>query len=235
MVDKVINELIKLGNNKDKEIIKYFFKTNKGDYSYNDSFLGIKVPVIRTISKKYKDILSLEEIEKLLQNEYHEVRELALFLLTLNYKKYPKEVYDIYLNNLKYVNNWDLVDQSASNILGKHIYDNKLSRDIIYKLSNSKDMWEQRVSIISTHYFIKNNDLNDTLKLSKKFLNTKHDLIKKAVGWSLREVGKKDYNLLYNFLNYNIKDIQGITFSYATEHFDKKEKEQLKSKKQIIN
>lgn len=227
MKNKIIKELINLGNEKDKKIVKSFFKINKGEYSYNDKFLGIKMSVLRECSKKYKDI-NLNDIEELLKNKYHEIRMFAILLLLLKYDKYPKEVYELYLENIDYINNWDLVDQSAHKIIGRYLYDNNLDKNIICELSNSNNMWYQRISIISTHYFIKNNEFNDSLILCKKFLNTNYDLIKKAVGWTLREIGKKDYDLLYNFLIDNIKNISTITFSYSTEHLDKDIRKYLK-------
>ncbi len=228
MYNKILDELILLGNEKDKKALQWFFKTGKGEYGEGDVFLGIKVPILRKISKKYYNEISLKDTEKLLKNKYHEVRLCSLFILILKYNDYPEDVYNIYLNNTNYINNWDLVDLSASYILGRHIFVNNLKKDIIYELSN-KGLWEQRIAILATHYFIKNNEFYDTLILSKKYLSTKHDLIKKATGWMLREIGKREENVLIKFLYENIKEIPGITFSYATERISKEEKEKIKN------
>ncbi len=226
-----IIELFKSLENKDnKKIMQRFFKTGKGEYGEGDIFLGIKVPVLRKISKDYYDKLSLKEVERLLHNKYHEIRLTALFIMILKYKEEPNKIYDMYLRNTKYINNWDLVDLSASYIIGRHIFENNISKNIIYELSD-KELWDQRIAILSTHYFIKKNEFEDTINLSKKYLNTKHDLIKKAVGWMLREIGKRDELVLLKFLNENIKDIPGITFSYATERISKEEKNKLNIKR----
>lgn len=230
MYDKILEEIISLSSNKEKENLSRFFKTNEGDYAEKDIFLGIKVPVLRNLSKKYYTDLSFKELKRFIESEYHEVREFGIYTLVLKSKENPKEAFDLYLDNIKHINNWDLVDASAPHIIGKYLYDNKLSREILYDLSN-KGLWEQRIAIISTQYFIKNNDFKDTLTLSKKYLNTNHDLIKKATGWMLREIGDKDPKVLYKFLNDNIKEIQGITFSYATEKISKEIKEELKKKR----
>lgn len=230
MYDKILAEIISLSSNKEKQNLIRFFKTGEGDYAEKDIFLGIKVPVLRSMSKKYHKDLSFKELQKFIQSKYHEVREFGIYTLVLKSKENPKEAFDLYLDNIKYINNWDLVDASAPHIIGKYLYDNKLSRKILYDLSD-KALWEQRISIISTQYFIKNNDFEDTLKLSKKYLNTNYDLIKKATGWMLREIGDRNPQVLYNFLNDNIKEIQGITFSYATEKIPKEIKEELKKKR----
>ncbi len=231
MKDKVLKQLTNLGNQKDKEALMWFFKTGKGEYGEKDKFLGIKVPPLRDLAKKYYKSLSLEELNDLLKNEYHEVREFAIFCLVLKYKEYPNEVYDLYLSNLKYINNWDLVDQSASYILGKHLYDNDLNRSIIYDLASSNNLWKQRIAIVATHYFIKKNDFNDTLLIAEKYLDTQHDLIKKATGWMLREIGKKDEKILIDFLDKHLSKIPSVTFSYAIERLDKNTKVRLKEKR----
>jgi len=148
--------------------------------------------------------------------------------MTYKYEKGSKQeketIVNFYLSNLSGVNNWDIVDLTCSKILGDYLVDNPEKRYILYKLVNSKNLWEQRISIVSTYSFIKQNDFNDTLQISKILLNHKHDLIHKAVGWMLREVGKKDINVLREFLNENIQDIPKTTLRYAIERMEESER-----------
>ena len=228
MVNKIIKEIFSLSNEKDKASVMRFFKAGKGQYGEDDKFLGIKVPRLRGLAKKRYKELSFNDLEELLQNEYHEVREFALFCLVLMYKENPMSTYELYLRNIKYVNNWDLVDSSAPHILGKHLYDNNLSREIIDELAESNDLWKQRIAIIATQYFIKNGDFAYTLTLAKMYLTHEEDLIRKATGWMLREVGEKDYSLLLDFLKENVLLMPNVMFSYAIEKLELKDKELLK-------
>ena len=219
MHKEIIKELESLKNLKQKDIYQRFFKTKKGEYGENDIFLGIRVPVLRKLSKKYKDI-SLYDCEKLLKNKYHEVRILSLFILVLNYDKYPNEVYNIYLNNKQYINNWDLVDTSSSHIIGKHIYNKKVDNKILYSLISTNSLWNIRIAILATLYLIRNNDFNDIIKISKLFLKKNHDLIDKAVGWMLREMGKRDKDELLKFLNENYKLMPRTMLRYSIEKLE---------------
>ena len=184
-------ELKKLGDSKQAKLLSGFFKTGKREYGEGDIFLGIKVPVQRKVAKKYTD-LSLKDTQDLLNSKIHEHRLVALLILIEKYKKSEKkkEIIDIYLKNTKNINNWDLVDLSAPQILGDYLLDN--NRNILYTLAKSKNLWEKRISIVSTWTFIRENQLDDTLKISEILLTDNHDLIHKAVGWMLREVGKKN-------------------------------------------
>lgn len=206
-----------------------FFKTAEGQYGYGDKFLGITVPIQRDIVKKYYKDINLEEIDSLLHNEYHEVRLSSLLLLTYKMKNSSfdeqTKIVDLYLKNTKYINNWDLVDLSASQIIGSYLHDNNLDRRILYDLAASSDLWEQRIAIISTHYFIKNNEFEDIINISKILLQSKQDLIQKAIGWMLREVGKKNYDVLYNFLLEYSKQMPRTMLRYAIEKFDSKTRE----------
>lgn len=223
-MNDVIEVLYNLKDDEKATFLLRFFKTGRGEYGYGDKFLGIKVPIQRQIARKYYKDISIEDIIMLLHNQYHEVRLTSLFMLRLKFEKgnkdIQKEIYEKYLNNTKYINNWDLVDSSASYIVGRYIYENNINRDILYKLVDSDDLWKQRIAIISTFYFINKNEFDDTIKLSELLLNHEHDLIHKAVGWMLREVGKRDYDTLYNFLLKHYKNMPRMMLRYAIEHFD---------------
>jgi len=213
-------ELNKSIDLKRAESSKRFFKTGKGEYGEGDIFLGIKTINQRKIVKKYIN-LSFNEIKKLLKSKFHEYRQIALFILIGKYKKAGererKKIFNFYLENYQGINNWDLVDISAPNIIGDYLL-NK-NKDILYKLAKSKNLWKKRIAIISTFTFIKNNKLNDTLKISKILLNDRHDLIHKAVGWMLRELGKRDQKAEEDFLNKYIKKIPRTMLRYAIEKF----------------
>lgn len=224
----VLKSILKIANKKKAKILSGFFKTAKGQYGYGDCFLGINVPDQRKIAKEFKDI-ELGEVTKLLSSKYHEVRLTSLFILISKYLKSGikerDKIFKIYLKNLSNINNWDLVDLSAPNIIGNHLK-NK-SRNVLYKLSKSKNLWERRISIISTFSFIKEGDFTDTLKISKNLLTDKEDLIHKAVGWMLREVGKKDKEILKNFLRENINSMPRTTLRYSIERFSEKERKNI--------
>jgi 3-methyladenine DNA glycosylase AlkD len=201
------------------ELLQRFFKTGKGGYGEGDIFLGIKVPVQRAVAKKYD--LELNEIQRLLSSKIHEHRLVGLVILMNKYKKYEdkKKIFDFYLKNVLKgnVNNWDLVDLSAHKILGNFLIDK--NRDILYKLAKSEKLWEKRVSIISCFAFIDKNDFVDALKISEILLKDEHDLIHKAVGWVLREIGKKDMKTLEDFLRKYYKVMPRIMLRYAIEKF----------------
>ncbi|MCZ8237792.1 MAG: DNA alkylation repair protein [Leptospiraceae bacterium] len=191
-------------NSEQAKLAARYFKTAKGEYAEGDRFLGISVPVQRSIARKYAN-LSLRDIIYLLQSDWHEIRLIALFLLEHRYShphKDPsfqnseqivtirKEVYDSYLANFSKINNWDLVDASAYKIIGRHLYDK--DRSILYQWARSKILWERRIAIIATFYFIQKMDFEDTFSLSELLLDDKEDLMHKACGWMLREIYKKD-------------------------------------------
>ena len=217
MLSKLKAELNSLANPKQAEILQRFFKTGKGQYGEGDVFLGIKVPVQRKVAKNYKE-LSLEDIQELLDSEIHEYRMVGLFILIDKYKKDKGKVFEFYLKNSKKVNNWDLVDLSAPNIVGDFLLDKP--KDILYKLAKSENLWERRIAIISTFAFIRKEKFEDTLKISEILLNDSHDLIHKAVGWMLREVGKRDRKKLENFLKRHYKKMPRTMLRYAIERFE---------------
>ena len=223
---EIIDYLKSLSNPEIAEHSQRYFKTAKGEYGFGDKFLGIRVPVIRESVKKYKST-SLNIVVKLLKSEFHEIRLFALLLLVYQFSKADMDkqdkIYNLYLNNTKYINNWDLVDSSAHHIVGAYL-ENK-DRAILVKLSKSKLIWERRIAIIATAYFIKNKDYKDTLRISKILINDKEDLIHKAVGWMLREIGKRDLNEEVTFLNRHYKNMPRTMLRYAIEKFSKTERD----------
>lgn len=220
-IEIVEKEIIKISDKGYSEFVKNFFKTEKGGYSENDIFIGVRVPQLRLVAKKFYKNLSLSELVFFMTNGVHEYRLFAIFCLLLKYKNSKKEIIDFYLKYIDYVNNWDLVDSSAPKLLGDFYFD---TPDSLLILANSGSLWKERISIVATLNFIKLGNFDYSLKLAKKFLTHKHDLIHKAVGWVLREVGKKNINLLYKFLDKNISDIPRTTLRYAIERFDKDKK-----------
>ena len=197
-----------------------FFKTGKGQYSEGDIFLGIKVPEQRKLARKYSD-LTIQDIQTLLQSGVHEQRLTALLILIIKYTKsdpsQKKEIFDFYLKNTKYINNWDLVDLSAPNIIG-HILSDK-DKSVLLKMAKSSDLWEKRIAMLSTYYFIKNRDFKTTLEIAEISLNDKHDLIHKAVGWMLREIGKRNQKTEESFLRVHYKTMPRTMLRYAIEKF----------------
>ena len=221
MNQKIIhNDLLQLANEQIAEHSQRFFKTGKGEYGEGDIFLGIRVPLLRKLVKKYRGI-SITEVRKLLHSKFHEERLLAVLMLVQLFKSgdesVQKQVYDLYLENTEYINNWDIVDISASNIVGAHLYEK--DKAPLYDLVQSKNLWERRISIISTFYFIRQNEFDDTLKLAKILLNDKEDLIHKAVGWMLREVGKREIEFEEEFLQEHYKIMPRTMLRYAIEKF----------------
>jgi len=212
----LVNELNKNKNSRQAEILQRFFKTKKGEYGQGDLFLGIKVPLQRKIARKYSN-LSLFNLQKLFNSKIHEHRLCALLILTDQYKKNPdkRKFINFYLKNSKKVNNWDLVDLSAPKILGDYLLDK--DKKILYKYAKSDNLWQKRIAIISTYTFIINNELEDTIRISKILLNDDHDLIHKAVGWMLRELGKKNQSKLEDFLTKYASTMPRVMLRYSIE------------------
>lgn len=201
------------------KLLQRFFKTGKGEYGEGDVFLGIMVPEQRKVAKEYSNI-GLNEVQELLQSKIHEHRLTALFILVIKYNKTKsKQIVDFYLENLHSINNWDLVDLSAPKILGDYLIDK--DRAILFELSCSRNLWEKRIAILATAAFIRNNDFEGTLKISEILLNDSHDLIHKAVGWMLREIGKRDQKVEEEFLRKHYKKMPRTMLRYAIERFDK--------------
>ena len=218
---KASEEIRALANKERANHSKRFFKTGKGEYGYGDIFLGVRVPKIRLIAKKNIGI-SITDMKTLIKSKYHEERLLGLIILVNKYSKSKDEkdrdqLYNIYVSSFKYVNNWDLVDVTCAHIIGKHLL-NK-DRSILYTWAKSNDLWTKRIAIVSTHCFIRKNDLQDTFKIAKILLNDEHDLIHKAVGWMLREAGKKDMEKEEIFLKKHYKTMPRTMLRYAIERF----------------
>ena len=215
------DELQSLANPEKAKILQGFFKTGKGQYGEGDVFLGLTVPQIRVIAKKHFKEISLAEVQKLVESQYHEFRMCGLIILTYKYEKFEEErqgIYDFYLKNTKYINNWDLVDVTTPRIVGVYLLDK--DRSVLYKLAKSSDLWEKRIAILATFAFIRENDFDDSLAISEILLNDKHDLIHKAVGWMLREVGKKNQAVEEEFLQKHYKTMPRTMLRYAIEKFE---------------
>ncbi len=229
MLSKLIRDLENNKNKKQAEILQRFFKTGKGEYGEGDIFMGIKVPVQRSVCKRYD--LELKDIQKLLNSKIHEHRLCGLFCLINKYKKdesLKKKIFNFYLKNAQRVNNWDLVDLSAPNILGDYLLNQKDKR-ILYLLARSKNLWEKRIAMVSTYTFIKNNKFGEGFEIAEILLKDEHDLIHKAVGWMLREIGKRDIKALESFLKKYYKEMPRTMLRYSIEKFP-----ELKRKKILI-
>lgn len=218
-------EIKSVSNPEKAKFLQRFFKTGKGEYAEGDIFLGIVVPVQRQIAKKYKT-LSFDDLQRLITSKYHEERLIALLILVERFKKADEkekeEIVKFYLDNRKGINNWDLVDLSAPKILGEHLLDK--DRNILYNFAKSNDLWEKRIAVLSTFTFIKNNDFNDAQKIYEALITDKHDLIHKAVGWMLRELGKIDIKTEEEFLKKYYKTMPRTMLRYAIEKFPEKKR-----------
>ena len=230
-------EMKDLQNPLKKKVLEKFFKTKKGEYGYGDIFYGITVPITRNIAKKYFKEINLEETENLLHSKIHEERLCALLILVLKFenkettKEEQKEIFKLYLKNTKYINNWDLVDLSSHHIVGKYLFEYRNEILILDKLAHSNLIWDKRVAMISCYYFIYRKDLEQTLSIAKILLQDEHDLIQKAVGWMLREIGKRDLDTEENFLKENYKTMPRTMLRYAIEKFpETKRKKYLEGK-----
>ncbi|MBL8027628.1 MAG: DNA alkylation repair protein [Fibrobacteres bacterium] len=232
-IKDLISELNSLADPIQAENLSRFFKTGKGQYGEGDLFLGIKVPVQRTLVKKYKS-LTLTDALKLLKSKYHEHRLVALLLMVYRFERVAdeveqKDIFDAYLANVKYINNWDLVDLSAPNIVGGFLVSRK--RDILYKLAVSKELWEKRISILATYAFIKRGEVKDTFAIADLLMKDKHDLIHKAVGWMLREAGKRvSEKEEKKYLETRYRSMPRTMLRYAIERFSEEDKAHFMSR-----
>ncbi len=208
-----------------REYLPNFFKTGKGQYGEGDKFLGIVVPNIRLVAKKHKEV-PFEVMAELLQSQWHECRLCALLMLVERFKKSPETereaIYRFYLSQTAKINNWDLVDLSAPFIVGEFLKDK--SREDLYRLADSTLLWDQRIAVVATETLIRNNDFTDILRLSERLLQHKHDLMQKAIGWMLREVGKRDKDLLVQFLEKHSKVMPRTMLRYSIEKFSEEER-----------
>ena len=214
------SELRKHRNKEKAKISQRFFKTGPGEYAQGDIFIGITVPILRGLAKRYQN-LAFNETLQLLKSRIHEERLLSLLIFILKYRKEnlleKEKIYKTYVRHTKYINNWDLVDVTAEHIVGAFL-ENK-DRLPLYKLARSGSLWERRISILSTFHFIKNNDFEDTLKIAQMLISDSHDLIHKSVGWMLREVGKRDKDSEEGFLKRYYAAMPRTMLRYAIERF----------------
>ena len=223
-------KLKKLANKNKAKILQGFFKTGPGAYGEGDIFLGINVPVLRKIAAEHRDI-SLAEVKTLLKSKFHEERLIALLIMVVKYSRgdvsEQEKIFELYLKSTRHINNWDLVDVTAGHIVGEYLHDK--NKQPLYHLVKSKSLWERRISIVSTYAFIRRDKFSHTLKISALLLSDDEDLIHKAVGWMLREVGKRDLQAEEKFLIKYYNKIPRTTLRYAIERFpETKRKRYLK-------
>lgn len=201
-------------------LLQGFFKTGPGEYAEGDIFIGVMVPYTRKVASEFCDI-SLSEAEKLLNSPIHEERLTALLILVAKFRLAGEEdrekIYRLYLKNYKRINNWDLVDLTAYHIIGCHLKDK--DKETLYELARSGNMWKRRMAILATFYYIRENDFKESMKIADMLLNDKEDLIHKAVGWMLREVGKRDQALLESFLDKRCTKMPRTMLRYSIERF----------------
>jgi len=223
LVQEIKEELLRHTDPDKAVFLPKFFKTGPGGYAEGDIFIGVTVPYQRKTAKKFFRPAALADVEQLPHDPVHEYRLTALFMLVYKYEKLNTEaekeaVVDFYLANTAYINNWDLVDASADKILGAYLLDRE--KDILYRLARENDIWKQRMAVLATFHFIKQNRYDDTLRIAALLLNHKHDLIHKAVGWMLREIGKRDFAAELAFLERHYRQMPRTMLRYAIERFD---------------
>ncbi|CZF84022.1 DNA alkylation repair protein [Grimontia marina] len=223
---RIIAEARQLGDTKIAEHSGRFFKSGPGEYGEGDKFIGIRVPVVRGLATRHKTV-SLKTISALLASEWHEIKLLALVILSEQFKKadpeFQKVIFDFYLSRTHLINNWDLVDSSAHHIVGGYLVDKK--RDILYSLAESNSLWERRIAMMATFPFIRLNQFDDTIKLAETLLHDKEDLIHKMCGWMLRELGKRDLPLLRTFLDKHGSVMPRTMLRYAIEKMTSEERQ----------
>ncbi len=222
MVNEIKKRLRKLGDKERAAVSQRFFKTGPGEYGEGDIFAGITVPELRKLARQYRH-MTLNDTTELLQSPIHEERLLALLILIHKFSTgaapLKKQIFDLYLNNTRYINNWDLVDVSAQYIVGAYLV--QKTKKVLYRLAKSEDFWERRIAIMSTFHFIRQNDFSETLKITRVLIADREDLIHKAVGWMLREIGKRDMQTEEEFLLKYYKQMPRTMLRYAIEKFPK--------------
>jgi 3-methyladenine DNA glycosylase AlkD len=221
-LEEIHGNLLKASSKEDAANLQRYFKTGPGEYGEGDKFIGIRVGPLRALANKFRD-LSLGDVEQLLQSVFHEERMLALLILVNQYQrgdtKNHRKVYDLYLENIQHINNWDLVDVSAPRIVGAYL--SERSRKPLYRLAKSRHLWSRRVAIMATLWFIRSDDFSDTFAIADVLMEDDHDLIHKAVGWMLREVGNRDQKSEEQFLKKRYKKMPRTMLRYAIEKFPK--------------
>ena len=225
-VAEIKKKLNSLGDAQAAAFHQRFFKTGPGEYGAGDLFRGIRVPVLRRLAKEYQ-CLTLTETEELLHSSYHEDRLLALLILVNGYPKsddvIKTKTYDLYLRNAQFINSWDLVDSSAPHVVGAFLWDK--DRDVLYRLARSSDLWERRIAILATFYFIKRGEFSETLKIARILLSDREDIIHKAVGWMLREVGNQNLDAEESFLKSHFQRMPRVMLRYAIEKFPESQRQ----------
>ena len=224
----VRKELKSMADPEKAAIMQRFFKTGPSQYGEGDIFIGVMVPQSRLVAKKFNQ-LPVGEVRTLLYSRVHEERLVALLILARRYSsasssREKEQIVKFYLEHIKQVNNWDLVDLSAPNILGAHLVDRDDRRRLLYRLAGSENVWERRIAIVATHHFIRNGDFSDTLKIAEMLLQDRHDLIHKAVGWMLREVGKRDAAAEEEFLEKHCSVMPRTMLRYAIERLSERKR-----------
>lgn len=237
--ERIVQEFERLSSKEKAKDYKRFFKTRKGEYGEGDVFIGVPVPEVRKLCKKYLEVISLMDLDFFISNKIHEYRLFALLTLTYMYKKEAKgknmgerekkqrQIFDYYIKNRQYINNWDLVDASAYKIVGEYLKER--DRSILYDLIKSSSVWDQRIAIVSTFSFIKDGDFKEILRFSELLLNHEHHLIHKALGWMLREVGKRDLAVLREFLNRYANSMPRTMLRYSIEKLGEEERQHYMS------
>lgn len=233
--NNIIERLKGIASEEKRSVQLRFFKTGVGEYGYGDKFLGVMVPQVRDIVKEVWQDITLEDIETLLHSPYHEARLTALLLLVKIYKEQKvgtehavsannkkQQIFEIYTSNTDYINNWDLVDLTAPNIVGQHLFNKDCS--LLYEFAQSNHLWKQRIAVVATLYFIRKGEFTHTYALAKLFMDTKQDLMQKSVGWMLREAGKRDVSQLRAFLNEYKAIMPRTMLRYAIEKFSEEER-----------
>lgn len=216
--EHVQRQIRKLANPAQAKLLQRFFKTGPGHYGEGDRFLGLKVPAIRQVARANRE-LPLTETRRLLRSEYHEDRLAALVILVIQFEKADeserRKIFDLYLANTRFINNWDLVDVSAPRIVGAYLADK--DRAVLDHLARSTSLWERRIAVLATFWFIRDGDFADALRIARALLNDEHDLIHKAVGWMLREIGKRDMRAEEAFLHRHCRTMPRTMLRYAIE------------------
>lgn len=235
VANEIIERLKGIASEEKRKVQLRFFKTGVGEYGYGDKFLGVMVPQVRAIVKEVWQDITLEEIETLLHSPYHEARLTALLLLVKIYEEQrvgtqhavsannkKQQIFEIYTSNTDYINNWDLVDLTAPNIVGQHLFEKDCS--LLYEFAQSNHLWKQRIAVVATLTFIRKGEFTHTYALAKLFMDTKQDLMQKSVGWMLREAGKRDVSQLRTFLNEYKCVMPRTMLRYAIEKFSEEER-----------
>lgn len=221
---QILEALQFLSSPEKKDFLPYFFKTGKGEYGEGDLFLGVKVPDQRSVAKEYYSKINLNELSELLSSPYHEHRLTALLMLISKFEKtkdqaIKDEVVEFYLNHLPYINNWDLVDTSCYKILGRYAFENQ-KENLLKELSKSNEMWHKRIAVVGTMYYVKKGSFELTKEFVTQNLHHPHDLMHKANGWLLREMGNKNEAVLIDYLNKYYKEMPRTCLRYAIEKLD---------------